>query len=84
MRRSGWPVTFSIGLAVFNEPPHNVDVILDRADQLMYEAKQNGKNRIVQRVLGELEALGVSSGPHHFRRRAGDERTSSDDENLHY
>jgi diguanylate cyclase (GGDEF)-like protein len=57
MRFSGWPVTFSIGLATFYEPAESVEIMLDRADQLMYEAKQRGKNRIMERVIGIEEPL---------------------------
>ena len=41
-----WPVTFSIGVATFVVPPENVEALLKRADVLMYEVKQSGKNRV--------------------------------------
>jgi two-component system cell cycle response regulator len=36
----------SIGLAVFDVMPRNVDELLAAADRLMYEAKANGKDAI--------------------------------------
>jgi len=52
MRRHGWPVTFSIGVATFTSPPSTVDETLRISDQLMYAAKNNGKNGIQYEVFG--------------------------------
>ena len=52
MRRHGWPVTFSIGVATFTSPPSTVDETLRISDQLMYSAKNNGKNSIQYEVFG--------------------------------
>ena len=41
-----WPVTFSIGVATYLIPPDSVEEFIKTADQLMYHAKQNGKNKI--------------------------------------
>lgn len=38
-------VTMSIGVVTFKRAPISVDAILQRADDLMYEAKRAGKNR---------------------------------------
>ncbi|MGE5449819.1 MAG: GGDEF domain-containing protein [Methanomassiliicoccales archaeon] len=46
VNRSGLPITFSIGVAVFKELPENIDEMLKQADRLMYEVKYNGKNQI--------------------------------------
>ena len=51
MRRERWPVTFSIGIVTFLEPPHSLDDMLNIADELMYSAKNNGKNRAAYRVV---------------------------------
>ena len=51
MQNNGWPVTFSLGVVTFNSPPNTVDEIINRADALMYSAKQNGKNMIKQEVV---------------------------------
>ena len=44
---AGWPVGASIGAAMFPIPPHDPDEAIARADALMYQAKQAGKNRTV-------------------------------------
>jgi diguanylate cyclase (GGDEF)-like protein len=51
MQNNGWPVTFSLGVVTFNSPPNTVDEIINRADALMYSAKQSGKNMIKQEVV---------------------------------
>jgi PleD family two-component response regulator len=55
MRRHGWPVTLSIGVVTFTSPPSTVDETLRISDQLMYSAKNNGKNDIQYEVFGEKE-----------------------------
>lgn len=42
-------MTVSIGVASHDPlgPPISLDVLLDRADQSLYQAKQNGRNRVV-------------------------------------
>ncbi|CAM5767106.1 hypothetical protein LMIY3S_02050 [Labrys miyagiensis] len=45
--RAGYPVSFSMGLAIFTAPPNNVEAALGMADALLYQAKRNGKNQIV-------------------------------------
>ena len=51
VRRNGWPVTFSIGVATFPAPPETIDIMIDAADAQMYMAKQAGKNRIRQKTV---------------------------------
>jgi len=48
MNNNNWPVTFSIGIASFQSPPESVKFIIEKADELMYKAKKNGKNNIEQ------------------------------------
>ncbi len=55
MRRHGWPVTLSIGVVTFTSPPSTVDETLRISDQLMYSAKNNGKNSIQYEVFGKRE-----------------------------
>lgn len=55
MRRHGWPVTLSIGVATFTSPPSTVDETLRISDQLMYTAKTNGKNNIRYEVFRARE-----------------------------
>jgi diguanylate cyclase (GGDEF)-like protein len=51
MRKSGWPVTFSIGLLTCSDPPHTVDEMIKIVDGLMYEVKKSGKDAIKHEVL---------------------------------
>jgi len=46
MRAKGWPVTLSVGLLTFVVPPKSVDEMIQKADDLMYEAKTSGKNTV--------------------------------------
>lgn len=46
MAQNGWRVTASVGLAVFRAPAPDLQTMIRRADSLMYEAKNGGKNRI--------------------------------------
>lgn len=49
-REGGASVGMSAGLGTFEAPPVDAEVPLSQTDQLMYEAKRAGKNRIVARV----------------------------------
>ncbi|WP_420473743.1 GGDEF domain-containing protein [Noviherbaspirillum sp. ST9] len=40
------PVSFSIGAAAFDKPPHNADAALKAADAVMYEVKKHGKDDV--------------------------------------
>jgi diguanylate cyclase (GGDEF)-like protein len=55
MQRHGWPVTLSIGVVTFTSPPSTVDEALRISDQLMYTAKESGKNSIRHEVFGMRE-----------------------------
>jgi diguanylate cyclase (GGDEF)-like protein len=59
MRKYGWPVTLSIGVVTFTSPPSTVDEMLRISDQLLYNAKKNGKNSIKYEVFGTREWLGM-------------------------
>lgn len=48
-----WPVTFSIGAVTFIKAPASVEEMIERADNLMYFAKQNGKNMVKHERFGE-------------------------------
>lgn len=50
MRERGWPITFSIGLATFNQVPESVDHMIKHADTLMYGIKREGKGGIGEQV----------------------------------
>lgn len=53
MERYAWPVTFSIGAAVFRTVPDSVQELLDRADAIQYRAKHDGKDRIYCELAAE-------------------------------
>jgi diguanylate cyclase (GGDEF)-like protein len=53
MEKNGFPVTFSIGVVTFLTPPISVEVLIERADTLMYQAKQKGRNRIEHIIVME-------------------------------
>jgi diguanylate cyclase (GGDEF)-like protein len=46
----GWPVTLSMGAAIYLQPPESADEMIQNADQLMFKAKNNGKNRVQYRI----------------------------------
>ncbi len=47
MAQESWPVTFSIGLAVFATVPTSEDEVILFADRLMYRVKTSGKNNVL-------------------------------------
>lgn len=51
MQGAGWPVTFSIGVAVYRSAPSTVDQLLKIADELMYEVKSASKNDVMLRLV---------------------------------
>lgn len=51
MQENDWPVTFSIGVAVYASAPTTVDQLLSNADQLMYEVKTTSKDDVVFRLV---------------------------------
>lgn len=54
-KKSGWPVTTSIGVVTFHEIPGSVNDALHKVDQLMYAAKKAGKNQINSEVVGHRQ-----------------------------
>ena len=44
METKRWPVTFSIGVMTFNNPPGSADEAVKLADDMMYLVKSQGKN----------------------------------------
>ena len=46
MEENKWPVSFSLGVITFLKIPGSVDEIIRIADELMYEAKKDGKNKV--------------------------------------
>ncbi|MBW4496162.1 MAG: GGDEF domain-containing protein [Oscillatoria princeps RMCB-10] len=48
-----WPVTFSIGAVTFIKAPASVEEMIERADNLIYFVKHNGKNMVKHEPFGE-------------------------------
>jgi diguanylate cyclase (GGDEF)-like protein len=46
MLRSQWQITFSMGVLTCTKPPTEINEVIHQADELMYSAKNNGKNAI--------------------------------------
>ena len=42
-----WPVTYSIGLVTFEQPPKSTDDMIGEADRLMYTVKRGSKNNLI-------------------------------------
>lgn len=57
-KKHGWPIGFSIGVAVFRTAPSSVDEAIKLADALMYRVKNGGKNSILFEEFGPLEEKG--------------------------
>lgn len=55
MQGRKWPVTLSIGATTFPKPTRDVDAMVRRVDELMYQAKKAGKNRIVHHRMSDSE-----------------------------
>ncbi len=47
-KQNGWPIRLSTGVFTYTAPPHSVDEMITRADQLMYSVKQATKNRLTE------------------------------------
>ncbi|MBD0328322.1 MAG: GGDEF domain-containing protein [Pyrinomonadaceae bacterium] len=56
MQQENLSVTFSIGAVTFERPPGSVNEIIEIADNLMYSAKNKGKN-LLQHELCELAVM---------------------------
>jgi diguanylate cyclase (GGDEF)-like protein len=52
MEKNSWPVTFSIGVITFVEPPATFEDMLERADKIMYAVKSSGKGTIKYEIFG--------------------------------
>lgn len=50
MRTHGWGVTVSVGVCTFVTPPATLELALKLSDDLMYSAKQSGKDTVRHRV----------------------------------
>ncbi len=68
MKENDWPVTFSIGAVTFNRPPESVDEMVRQADDLMYSAKNAGRNRVLHAVAGQSGVTAQEPGAPSMRR----------------
>jgi diguanylate cyclase (GGDEF)-like protein len=46
LKAEGFPVTFSAGVVTFSKTPENFEALVGRADNLMYDVKNSGKNGV--------------------------------------
>lgn len=53
MHEQGRPVTLSVGAVTFAKPPKDVDTLIHHADELLYDAKRNGKDRLCHVVIDD-------------------------------
>lgn len=50
MQENAYPVTLSIGVVDFENVPESVDAAIKAGDAAMYEAKNSGKGKIIQKI----------------------------------
>ena len=55
LRRLNSPVTLSIGVITYHNPPQDPKAIIQAADALMYQAKQTGKHRTLYHDFNERQ-----------------------------
>lgn len=60
MSAHGWPVSFSIGLGTFISLSESLEELVSLSDALMYEAKRQGKDAVVQREYAPAEEIGAA------------------------
>ncbi len=53
IQKEKYPITFSIGVVTFEQPPQTVDEMIQQADDVMYTVKNSGKNQIRFHVVAE-------------------------------
>ena len=58
--KHSWPLGISIGVGVFHPPPVTPDDAIRFADQLMYQVKHSGKNRV---LVQEVVVVAAPPGP---------------------
>ena len=46
MQVNKWPVTFSIGMVTFKNPPDTLDEVITKADTVMYYAKKMVRTKL--------------------------------------
>jgi len=78
--KPGRPVGCSIGLVTFKRPPGSLEELVAAADELMYAAKQHGKDRMAQaeRTGSYVSANGESGLPRSLRKGGHGHRGARD------
>ncbi len=71
MRNRGWPIGFTIGVAVLADGTTDLKKALDRADLLMLATKQRGKNAVSFQVFADTGIGGVGLLPGAVPEAAG-------------
>ena len=61
LRKMGWPVTLSMGAAIYLDPPASAEDMIKSTDRLMLQAKSEGKNRVHYKVFGLPKARGEAT-----------------------
>jgi len=51
VNKKGWPVTFSAGVITSDGPTYTLDELIAKAEDLMKEARETGKNAVKSRIL---------------------------------
>ena len=51
----GWPVSLSMGAAIYLQPPGSADAMIQSADRLMFQAKNQGKNTVRYEVFRDIK-----------------------------
>lgn len=46
-KNNNWPISFSVGVAMFPNAPDDIDNAINIADDLMYRVKNSGKNQMI-------------------------------------
>lgn len=54
MKDRGWPIGFSVGVAIFPTTPPNGDKALKYADELMYKIKNSEKNKVIYKIVTDF------------------------------
>jgi diguanylate cyclase (GGDEF)-like protein len=62
MREGGWPIGFSIGVAIFNGGVPSYSDALKSADALMYRVKRGTRNNVIYEVFSDLDAVDHRTG----------------------
>jgi diguanylate cyclase (GGDEF)-like protein len=62
LRKKGWPITLSMGAAIYLHPPESAEELIKSADRLMLQAKNQGKNTVKYQVF-DIPPVDVRSIP---------------------